>query len=51
MTASIISIHSLPHDDFADAWRSIKMDGAIKGRAQRRSCWFVIQVGAGFTSS
>jgi len=32
MPDSIISTHSLPHDDFADAWRSIKMDAAIKER-------------------
>lgn len=32
MTDSIISTHHLPHDDFAEAWRSIKMDAAIKER-------------------
>jgi SpoVK/Ycf46/Vps4 family AAA+-type ATPase len=32
MTDSIISTHHLPHDDYADAWQSIKMDAAIKER-------------------
>jgi SpoVK/Ycf46/Vps4 family AAA+-type ATPase len=32
MTDSIISTHHLPHDDYADAWRSIKMDAAVKER-------------------
>lgn len=32
MIDSIISTHSLPHDDYADAWRSIKMDAATKER-------------------
>ncbi len=32
MTDSIISTHNLPHDEFADAWRSIKMDAATKER-------------------
>jgi SpoVK/Ycf46/Vps4 family AAA+-type ATPase len=32
MTDSIISTHNLPHDDFADAWRSIKMAAATKER-------------------
>src|SRR5258705_7524485 len=32
MTDSIISTHNLPHDDFAGAWRCIKMDAAIKER-------------------
>jgi len=32
MTDSIISTHHLPHDDYAHAWRSIKMEAAIKER-------------------
>lgn len=32
MTDSIISTHHLPHDEYADAWQSIKMDAAIKER-------------------
>ena len=32
MIDSIISTHSLPHEDYADAWRSIKMDAATKER-------------------
>jgi SpoVK/Ycf46/Vps4 family AAA+-type ATPase len=32
MTDSIISTQHLPHDDYADAWQSIKMDAAIKER-------------------
>jgi len=32
MTDSIISTHNLPHDDYADAWRSIKMSAATKER-------------------
>jgi SpoVK/Ycf46/Vps4 family AAA+-type ATPase len=32
MTDSIISTHHLPHDDYAAAWQSIKMDAAIKER-------------------
>jgi SpoVK/Ycf46/Vps4 family AAA+-type ATPase len=32
MTDSIISTHNLPHDDFAAAWRCIKMDAATKDR-------------------
>lgn len=32
MTDSILSTHNLPLDDFADAWRSIKMDTAVKER-------------------
>lgn len=32
MTDSIISTHHLPDDDYAAAWRSIKMDAAIKER-------------------
>lgn len=32
MTDSITSIHDLPDEDFAEAWRSIKMDAAAKER-------------------
>ena len=32
MTDSIISTHNVPNDEFANAWRSIKMDAAIKER-------------------
>ena len=32
MTDSIISTHHLPYDDYADAWRSIKVDAATKER-------------------
>lgn len=32
MIDSIISTHSLPHEDYADAWRSIKMDAGTKER-------------------
>ncbi len=32
MSDSIISTHNLPHDEFAEAWRSIKIDAATKER-------------------
>jgi pachytene checkpoint protein 2 len=32
MTDTVMSIHSLPQDDFAEAWRTIKMDSATKER-------------------
>lgn len=32
MSDSIISTHNVPDSEFADAWRSIKMDAAIKER-------------------
>src|SRR5262249_59932392 len=32
MTDSVISTHNLPDSDFADGWRSIKMDAAAKER-------------------
>lgn len=32
MSDSIISTHNVPNSEFADAWRSIKMDAAIKER-------------------